>query len=77
MSNYTKVTDFAAKDTLSEGDPNKIVKGTGFETEFDNIRTAIATKADTASPTFTGTVTIPALTFTGTLATGTINGGTY
>jgi hypothetical protein len=59
------------------GDPNKIVKGTEFETEFDNIGTAIATKADTASPTFTGTVTIPALTFTGTLATGTINGGTY
>ena len=73
MSNYTKVTDFAAKDTLSAGDPNKVVKGT----EFDNIATAVATKADTAGPTFTGTVTIPALTFTGTLATGTINGGTY
>jgi len=77
MSNYTKVTDFAAKDTLSSGDPNKVVKGTEFETEFDNIATAIATKADTAGPTFTGTVTIPALTFTGTLSTGTISGGTY
>jgi|TARA_R110000851_G_scaffold157762_1_gene300618 hypothetical protein len=77
MSNYTKVTDFAAKDTLSSGDANKLVKGTEFETEFDNIATAVATKADTAGPTFTGTVTIPALTFTGTLATGTINGGTY
>ena len=77
MSNYTKVTDFAAKDTLSAGDANKVVKGTEFETKFDNIATAVATKADTAGPTFTGTVTIPALTFTGTLATGTINGGTY
>jgi hypothetical protein len=77
MSNYTKVTDFASKDTLSPGDPNKVIKGTEFETEFDNIATAIATKANTAGPTFTGTVTIPALTFTGTLATGTINGGTY
>ena len=77
MSNYTKVTDFAAKDTLSSGDANKLVKGTEFETEFDNIATAVATKADTAGPTFTGTVTMPALTFTGTLATGTINGGTY
>ena len=77
MSNYTKVTDFAAKDTLSAGDANKVVKETEFETEFDNIATAVATKADTAGPTFTGTVTIPALTFTGTLATGTINGGTY
>ena len=77
MSNYTKVTDFAAKDTLSSGDANKLVKGTEFETEFDNIATAIVTKADTAGPTFTGTVTIPALTFTGTLSTGTIDGGTY
>ena len=77
MSNYTKLTDFASKDSLSSGDANKIIKGTEFETEFDNIATAIATKADTASPTFTGTVTIPALTFTGTLSTGTISGGTY
>ncbi len=77
MSNYTKLTDFASKDALSSGDPNKIIKGTEFETEFDNIATAIATKADTASPTFTGTVTIPALTFSGTLSTGTISGGTY
>ena len=71
MSNYTKLTDFASKDSLSSGDANKIIKGTEFETEFDNIATAIATKADTASPTFTGTVTIPALTFSGTLSTGT------
>ena len=77
MSNYTKVTDFAAKDTLSSGDANKLVKGTEFETEFDNVSTAIATKANTASPTFTGTVVIPALTFNGTLSTGTISGGTY
>jgi len=77
MSNYTKLTDFASKDSLSSGDANKIIKGTEFETEFDNIATAIATKADTAGPTFTGTVTIPNLTFTGTLSTGTISGGTY
>ena len=77
MSNYTKVTDFAAKDTLSAGDHNKIVKGTEFETEFDNIGTAIATKADTASPTFTGTVTIPTLSVSGTATIGTIDGGTY
>ena len=77
MSNYTKLTDFAGKDALSAGDTNKIVRGTEFETEFVNIGTAIATKADTASPTFTGTVTIPNLTFTGSLSTGTIDGGTY
>ena len=59
MSNYTKTTDFAAKDTLPGGDTNKVVRGSEFETEFDAISTAIATKSDTASPTFTGTVTIP------------------
>lgn len=60
MSNYTKTTDFEAKDSLTTGDPNKVIKGSEFETEFDNISTAISTKADTASPTFTGTVTLPA-----------------
>lgn len=59
MSNYTKTTDFAAKDTLTSGDAGKIIRGSEFETEFDDIASAIATKADTASPTFTGTVTIP------------------
>jgi len=66
MSNYTKATNFATKDTLTSGDPLKIVKGTEINTEFDNISTAIATKSDTASPTFTGTVTIPTLSVSGT-----------
>jgi len=47
MSNYTKTTNFAAKDALSSGDPNKIVKGTEIDAEFNNIATAVATKADT------------------------------
>jgi hypothetical protein len=64
MSNYTKSTNFATKDNLSSGDPLKIVKGTEINTEYDNIATAIATKADLASPTFTGTPTLP----TGTIA---------
>ena len=77
MSNYTKTTNFAAKDSLPSGDSGKIIQGAEFNTEFDNIVTAVATKADLASPTFTGTVTIPNLTFTGTMSTGTIDGGTY
>lgn len=48
MSDYTKTTDFAAKDSLPGGDPGKIIKGSEFETEFDNIVTAIATKYDSA-----------------------------
>jgi hypothetical protein len=59
MSNYTKSTNFATKDALSSGNPLKIVKGTEINTEFDNIQTAVATKADLASPTFTGTPTLP------------------
>jgi hypothetical protein len=77
MSNYTKTTNFTAKDSLPSGDSGKIIRGSEFDTEFTAISTAIATKADLASPTFTGTVTIPNLTFTGTLSTGTIDGGTY
>jgi len=64
MSNYTKSTNFATKDALSSGNPLKIVKGTEIDTEFNNIATAIATKADLVSPTFTGTPTLP----TGTIA---------
>jgi hypothetical protein len=65
MSDYTKSTNFATKDNLSSGNPLKIVKGTEIDTEFNNIQTAIATKADLASPTFTGTPTLPS----GTIAT--------
>lgn len=64
MSNYTKSTNFAAKDALASGNAGKIVKGTEIDTEFNNIATAVATKADLASPTFTGTPTLP----TGTIA---------
>jgi hypothetical protein len=59
MTDYTKSTNFASKDSLSPGNPLKIVKGTEIDTEFTNIATAVATKADIAGPTFTGTVTIP------------------
>ena len=59
MSNYVKATDFAAKDSLVSGDPNKIVKGTEINTEFSNIQTAISSKADTNSPSLTGTPLAP------------------
>ena len=75
MANYTKTTDFAAKDTLPGGDTNKVVRGSEFETEFDAISTAIATKADTAGPTFTGTVTIPTADINGGNIDGTTVGG--
>jgi hypothetical protein len=70
MSDYTKSTNFATKDNLSSGNPLKIVKGTEIDTEFNNIQTAIATKADLASPTFTGSPALP----TGTTAVTQSNG---
>jgi hypothetical protein len=76
MANYTKTVDFASKDALTPGDVNKVVRGTEIDTEFNNIATAVATKANTAGPTFTGTTTVAALTISGAV-TGTIGGGTY
>ena len=58
MSNYTKATDFASKDALASGNPSKLVRGTEINTEFAAIQTAVNTKADLASPTFTGTLTV-------------------
>jgi hypothetical protein len=77
MSNYSKTTNFAVKDSLASGNPAKIIKGSEIDTEYTNIQTAVATKADTASPTFTGTVTIPTLTVSGTATIGTVDGGTF
>jgi hypothetical protein len=76
MSNYTKLVDYAAKDALPSGSAGKIVSGIEINTEFAAIETAVNTKADKASPTFTGTVTMAALTATGTI-TLTIDGGSY
>ena len=59
MANYLKATDFAAKDALLSGDPNKIVKGTEINDEFDAIQTAVNSKANLQSPTFTGTPAAP------------------
>ena len=70
MTDYTKATNFTSKDSLSTGNPLKIVKGTEIDTEFNNIQTAVGTKADKASPTFTGTVTIPTVA----ISAGTITG---
>ena len=59
MSNYTKSTNFASKDSLAVGNPLKIVKGTEIDAEFNNIATAVTTKADIADPTFTGVPSAP------------------
>lgn len=47
MTDYTKSTNFASKDSLLSGNPLKLVKGTELDTEFNNIATSISTKSDT------------------------------
>jgi hypothetical protein len=72
MAEYVKSTNFASKDSLASGNPLKIVKGTEFDIEFNNISTAISSKADSSaiagdlglkanliSPAFSGTPTAP------------------
>ena len=59
MSNYTKATNFAAKDSLSTGNPAKVIKGTEIDSEYTAIASAISSKADSNSPTLTGTPLTP------------------
>jgi glucose-6-phosphate dehydrogenase assembly protein OpcA len=71
MSNYTKATDFATKDTLASGNPAKIIKGTEINTEFVNVQTAVNSKMDATIAAFNTTIA------GGTINQGTIDGGTY
>jgi hypothetical protein len=59
MADYSKATNFTAKDTLPTGNSGKIVKGTEIDTELTAVSNAIASKADINSPTFTGTPAAP------------------
>ena len=59
MSNYTKLVNFAAKDSLPSGDASKLIKGTEINTELNNIATAVNSKADSNSSALTGTPTAP------------------
>lgn len=59
MGNYAKLTDFAAKDSLATGSPQKIVKGVELDDEFVAIAAAISSKSDAGNATLTGTPTAP------------------
>jgi hypothetical protein len=59
MADYTKATNFTAKDSLPTGNSGKIVKGTEIDTELNAVANAIASKADINSPGLTGTPTAP------------------
>ncbi len=65
MSDYTKTTNFAAKDSLPSGNSGKIVKGSEIDTEFTNIQTAVATKLNINNSALTGTTTAQTLDISG------------
>ena len=77
MSNYTKITNFAAKDAMVSGNPAKVIKGSEIGAEYDAIAVAVNSKSNSESPTFTGTLTTANLSVSGTSTFGTIAGGTY
>lgn len=60
MSDYTKTTNFTVKDST-----HAVILGAEIDTEFSNIETAVATKANSTSPT----LVTPVL---GTPASGTL-----
>jgi hypothetical protein len=70
MSNYTKTTNFTAKDSLPSGNPSKLVKGSDFDLEFNNIATAIASKEDVADLGPLAYQAIGAVSITGGSITG-------
>lgn len=56
MTDYTRQHDFSAKDALTTGDPNKLIKGSEVDDEFDALVTSVASKADiSAVPGLAGT----------------------
>ena len=82
MSDYNKITDYAAKDALLSGDSVKRVKGSEIGADFDAVAVAVATKANSASPVFTGVsgfavgaVGAPSIYMTGYATTGWYNIG--
>ena len=56
MSNYTKQISWSGKDALSDSDPEKVISGGDFDTEFSAVQTAINSKIDGGTITnFTST----------------------
>jgi len=59
MADYTLAVSWSGKDALADSDANKVISGDDFHTEFTTVQTAINSKADIASETFTGTPLAP------------------
>jgi hypothetical protein len=62
MADYTKTTNFTAKDNLASGNPSKLVLGADHDTEYDAIETAVATKANKISSPVTNDLILQSAT---------------
>ena len=62
MTNYVKTTNFLTKDSLPDSDAGKIIRGSEFDTEFNNLVIAVASKSNLNSPEFIGVPTAPTAT---------------
>lgn len=79
MGNYTKITNFAAKDSGAL-DANRLITGTAHDNEYNAISTAISTKADLISPTLVtpniGVASGTSLALSGAISGAAISGTT-
>ena len=62
MTNYVKTTNFLLKDSLPDTDAAKIIRGSEFDIEFNNLVISIASKANLNSPEFIGVPKAPTAT---------------
>ena len=62
MTNYVKTTNFLLKDSLPDTDAAKIIRGSEFDMEFNNLVISIASKANLNSPEFIGVPKAPTAT---------------
>ena len=59
MTNYVKTTNFLRKDSLPDDSTEKVIRGSEFDTEFNNLVISSASKANLISPNLTGVPTAP------------------
>lgn len=63
MADYTRVYNLTLKDSLPSGNSAKVIKGTELDVELNAVASAISSKADSNSPTFTGTPFAPTASY--------------
>lgn len=63
MSDYNRIYNLTVKDSLPSGNSGKVIKGAELDAELNAVASAIASKADSNSPTFTGTPLAPTASY--------------